>query len=463
MVDHMRPFPLHRIVSLDDRWLEYVARTRDVFAAHPYAVPLRQPIFKQYVEQKISQSLQDNLKHWAKFALQRKQSTGDLSPVDVLFWLDSPREVQTEAILPVLNRVQAAGKRAALIIPKGARQKFGQLPERIIEFSAPYRWHAVNRWKAAWDALQSALPDDLAPASYSHFLTNAYAAENTRREVERLLSHLKPKLVVCAIDQLLPSSAMCIGAQSAGVPSLVLLHGAVSPYNAPITADKMGVWGNVSHDHMIGLGVQEERLAVLGSPRHDRFPGVPVDEARRRLTELLGLTDKPIFVFFSNGNDPLRNSVEALEGCAGWLDVASRALADRVQFVVRLHPNENGDLYKPYPQLHVIKNECDLDVTLGAADICGALCSTTLSDALIYRKPVLQFYADGWRDLADNWRRGSAERITSPQHLLDVLAGGDACWREIAAQQANHLNTVMANHGHAADIVTQYIIRHYVK
>jgi hypothetical protein len=174
---------------------------------------------------------------------------------------------------------------------------------------------------------------------------------------------------------------------------------------------------------------------------------------------LLGLENLPLMVFFSNGNDPRRNSYEAVQGCADWLEQAAAQLAGQMAFAVRLHPNEDGSFYKNCPHLRVFKRECDLATTLAAADICGALCSTTLIDSLLYRKPVLQFYADGWPHLADNWQRGLAQRISSAADLTQTLALGleHHGWETLAAEQYALVETVFANHGHAVQAAADYI------
>ena len=182
---------------------------------------------------------------------------------------------------------------------------------------------------------------------------------------------------------------------------------------------------------------------------------------RGQFQRALGLRDLPTLVFFSNGNDIWRNSRQAVEGCAAWLNTAAAQLSDRMQFVVRLHPNEDGSLYANSPHLRVFKNECDLATTLGGADVCAALCSTTLVDALLYRKPVLQFYADGWPDLADNWQRNLAERIAEPGQLVEFLAAGlqeKNVWDERVAAQSRLIDIVFANHGHAREAVAHYLI-----
>ena len=223
----------------------------------------------------------------------------------------------------------------------------------------------------------------------------------------------------------------------------------------------MAVWGTVSCDQLQNLDVPADRLVILGSPRHDNFPAPLPPDVRGQFQRALGLRDLPTLVFFSNGNDIWRNSRQAVEGCAAWLNTAATQLADRMEFVVRLHPNEDGSLYTRSPHLHVFKNECDLATTLGAADVCAALCSTALLDTMLYHKPVLQFYADGWPDLADNWRRGMSKRIAGGDELIEFLSKGlenQSYWQSLVDQQTGLTDTVFAHHGHSQELVTRHLI-----
>lgn len=448
---------LAHISTLDDRWLEFARCTQPVFAAYPDLLPLRQAIFKSFVEQQTTLTFQQWLKQWAKMLLRQQHSEGDLSPVDIVFWLDSSREVLAEAVLPVVNEVMAAGIRVALITTPAVLRQFQLSPQPVV-FRPPYRRQSSGRWRAGWQDLRAIFPDDLHPASFDAFCDLASAADSAVQEVKRLLSKLRPRLLVLPADHLPPGSTACAAARQSGIESLVLLHGAVSPYNAPLTADRMGVWGSVSFDQMLQLGVAAEKLVILGSPRHDSFPAAVPTDAPRRFRATLGLRDLPCLVFFSNGNDIRRNSQEAVEGCVRWLNAAAAELSDRMEFVVRLHPNEDGSLYAGSTHLHVFKRECDLATTLSAADVCAALCSTALVDALLYHKPVLQFFADGWPNLADNWQRGLSHRIADAPQLVKFLASGPDGWRSLAAEQSNHIDTVFANRGHACQAVANFLV-----
>ncbi len=451
--------PLSNIPTTDDRWLAFAERTADVIAAHPHLLPIRQAIFKDFIERKTTLSRQDQLKSLARLALKRQHSQGDFSPVDVVFWLKSSREVVTEAVLPVQAAVQAHGLKTTLIDDTNEHIFADTLTPPPVRFQIAYQPFGRSKWQNAWNDLRACLPDDLSASSYDAFRDLGFISENCVEEAVYVLSQLKPRLLVVLVDQLLSDSAACVAAKKLGIPSLVLLHGAVSPYNAPLTADQMGVWGQVAQEQMMDLGVPADQLAILGSPRHDQFKGNSSATVKQDFCQLLSLPDLPLMVFFSNGNDPRRNSYEAVEGCAAWLEQAAAQLDGQMAFAVRLHPNEDGSFYQDCPHLHVFKKECDLATTLAAADICGALCSTTLIDSLLYRKPVLQFYADGWPHLADNWQRGLAQRISSATELTQTLEMGleHNGWEALAAEQYALVDTVFANRGHAVQAVADYI------
>lgn len=448
--------PLSHLPTLDERWLEFVSRTRAVFNAHPELVPIRQQIFKSFAERRQTLTWKEHLKHLAKFVVKRQRTQLEPTPVDIVFWLDSLSEVRTQALLPVLTEIQKMGLRPALIVPSALCDRL-DTALKPIAFQFPY--HRQPKPQCAWYDLRQALPEDMSAGSFSAFCALVDTSSSCLEEIKRIFSQLRPRILVLAMDQLLSGSAACEAARQMDIPSLVLMHGAVLPYNTPLTADSMGVWGTVAQEQLALLGVPVEKLMILGSPRHDQFPDRVPSDARYRFQQTLGLSDRPCLVFFSNGNDPLRNSQAAVEGCAEWLAAAAKQLQGHMEIVVRLHPNEDGRLYTQYPHLRVFKNECDLATTLSAADLCAALCSTALLDAMLYHKPVLQFYADGWPDLADNWRRGLSQRIADPQQLVETLAAGlrDHRWQVCVERQDARLDNVFAHRGQAARVIAQYL------
>ena len=71
--------PLQQIWTLDERWLEFIARTNHIFAAIPELIPLRQTIFRGYVERKPQQSYTYWLRPLLKSMLQHQASKGNLA------------------------------------------------------------------------------------------------------------------------------------------------------------------------------------------------------------------------------------------------------------------------------------------------------------------------------------------------------------------------------------------------
>jgi hypothetical protein len=170
---------------------------------------------------------------------------------------------------------------------------------------------------------------------------------------------------------------------------------------------------------------------------------------------VLSLPRKPTLVFFSNGNDLLRNGDAPVE-CAEWLETTASHYADQINVVVRLHPNEDGSLYEHCSHLTITKGSPDLMTTLEGCDWVGSLCSTVLYDALIYRKPVLQFYAEGWPELADNWKCGLATRIASQDDLNEIVdARLDR--ESFGSVDESLIDQVFANHGHATERVADFV------
>jgi len=159
-------------------------------------------------------------------------------------------------------------------------------------------------------------------------------------------------------------------------------------------------------------------------------------------------------VFFSNGNDLVRNGTAPHE-CARWLEKSAAQYRNEINVVVRLHPNEDGSLYKNCPHLHVTKNELDLATTLNGCDWVGSICSTVLYDALLFKKNVWQFQAEHWPQLANNWRQGLAIKISSQAELghcmSEILSGGTTSFDDQMTKR------VFANQGHSAEAVADFV------
>jgi hypothetical protein len=96
------------------------------------------------------------------------------------------------------------------------------------------------------------------------------------RLLERLDGHFqrfRPTALVLGEDATPLARAALVMARRHGVPSLVLQHGAPCCRFgfAPLTADRILVWGPSSARQLIDWGVPEERIEIAGSPWHEEF------------------------------------------------------------------------------------------------------------------------------------------------------------------------------------------------
>lgn len=443
--------------SLDQRYLEFIARTHDLFKQFPQLEPLRHFVFKDLLVQRRSLGILGLARQWIRPFARRNSSHGVMNCSDVLIWIESGREVIVEALLPIYRELVLHGISTQLV-------SFGGpvgLPASTYHF-CPRPAMRVPHWAiSAWEALCHSCPQFQA---YWLKLSFSYACADVQALFDGLqgvLDVIRPKIVLCASTNLPGGAALAIASRERGAATMLLQHGIAQAFYTPLVTDYMITWGHSSNDALTALNVKQDKLIALGSPRHDSMKPAASANAREQFLRTLSLPDKHTFVFFSNGNDLIRNG-HAPNECARWLEEAALQNKSDLNVVVRLHPNEDGSLYRRSRALYVTKNHPDLSTTLEGCDSVGSLCSTCLYDALLYDKPVFQFYADGWADLADNWKKGLAIRIASPAQLCQVLKelshDGERSLARTPELQ-NKAKEVFANHGCASKVVSEYLIQ----
>jgi hypothetical protein len=440
----------HTADSLDGRYLDFTARTSRIFAQFPEIEPLRHFIFKELLVQRGTDNGIEIIKHWLRPMLRRGESRGALTPADVLIWVESRREVIVDALLPVYRTLVARGVKVQLVSSGGP----ANLPSSTVDFRYPARAVAPAWVKNAWETLCDEI-EELRDRSLERTFSYACASnQGLLDELNRVLDVVQPKIVLAASTQLYGGAALMTSARPRAL-TLLQQHGILQPFYTPLLADYMLTWGQSSNNVLIDLGVPQDRLVALGSPRHDSMRASTNGDSRATLSEVLSLPRRPTLVFFSNGNDLVRNGIAPVE-CAEWLESTASRYASDINVVVRLHPNEDGSLYRDCSHLTISKALPDLTTTLQGSDWVGSLCSTVLYDALLYRKPIWQFYADGWSELADNWKCGLARRISSPTELQEMVgrALGDGA---VESVHDSLIDQVFANPGRATEHVADFV------
>jgi hypothetical protein len=439
------------VSSLDQQYLDFVAATPHIFERYPQLEALRYTFFKEFVIQRRALNWKGVIKHWIRpLAHKNRHTTDPLSRADVLLRIEGQRDTSIDSLARVYKGLQERGVQPLLLASTDITV---DLPFARLLYPAR---RVQPAWaKDAWVEFCKIYPNLNHPGIKRRFLYACAANRGLFEELNRIFDRVQPRSIVLWATQMPVGAAMAVIAKQRGIESILLQHGLLQPFYTPLIADHMITWGESSNQTISELGVPAERLIPLGSPRHDEMRPVGDGKAREAFLQALNLPDRPTLVFFSNGNDLVRNGIAPIE-CAQWLDYVAEKFQDQFNVVVRLHPNEDGALYTHCPHLTVTKGKPDLATTLEGCDVVGSLCSTVLVEGLLYRKPIWQFYADGWPELADNWRHGLAIRIESRDQLGTMI---DHILEDGAGRffDRNSLRRVFANHGFAAQEIANFI------
>jgi hypothetical protein len=437
--------------SLDERYLDFCARSGAIFAAYPQLEALRHTVFKELLVRRRADGWRDHVKRWVRPLVKRGRTRAPTRDVDVLLWVENQREVIVDALLPVYRELVARDVSVELISFRGPP---GMPCARVFDF--PARALAPQWAPAAWEALCDCEPGLREQALKRSFYHACAMLGGLYDELHSLLEAAMPKVVLCASTQATGGAALMVASRQLGFRSLLLQHGMMQPVYTPLIADRMLTWGPTSNEILVSLGLPPEKLLTVGSPRHDVIGPSGSGHARAELLSALSLRDRPTFVFFSNGNDLLRNGHAPAE-CSRWLEALAAEHANDLNVVVRLHPDEDGALYRGSRHLVISKEGVGLSTTLEGSDWIGSLCSTALHDGLLFGKPAWQFYADGWPILADNWRQGLAHRVSSEQQLRNLVQGvlSRGTPRRVDEELVAR---VFANHGQATQAVADVVL-----
>jgi len=276
-------------------------------------------------------------------------------------------------------------------------------------------------------------------------------------EMHRVLEAATPKVVLCASTTQVGGAALVVAARHQSISALVLQHGMLGSGYLPLMTDSLLIWGPSSEEIMVSYGVPRARLLTVGSPRHDSMRPSGSGQARATLLQALRLPERPTFVFFSQGDDVVATGDAPVE-CARWLEETAAEYGNALNVVVRLHPNEDGALYRRCPHLTVMSKAVGLEIALDGCDWVGSIYSTVLYDALLYGKQALQFCADHWAPFpTHNWRQGLALRVSSQRHLSEIVG---QMLSQGAARGVDEalVARVFANHGRATQAVADVVV-----
>ncbi len=340
-------------------------------------------------------------------------------------WMrDTPR--MTDLVLPVIEEL--GGPACAVV---GSQESMrARLPAGCDFYFenelGPERWKSwaseLSRTAPRWArALRRLISAERLPVSITPVLVTALV-QQSRQVVTFLgaLEILRPRAVITEFDRGSFASPLVLAAKSLGIPTLTMVHGAVSLRGlTPLVADRALCWGEDQVRAFIRAGTVPERLVVTGCHRTGHGEPPDIGDVRRRL----GLApDREVVVLATMSGPPL---VDRLRYARAFCQAMARR--PDVAAVLRVHPVERPDDYtalvREYPSVQVVDDRRVTTIeTLAVASllVCGE--STIALDAVLQGCPVALLEIDG--TLLDGSRLamgGEGPVVHSAAELAGVL------------------------------------------
>jgi hypothetical protein len=287
---------------------------------------------------------------------------------------------------------------------------------------------------------------DLSPAveRFLLFLQTTHGPRQTRL-LERLNDHFqrfRPQTLVLGEDATPLARAAVAVARRYGVPSCVLQHGAPCCRFgfAPLTADRILVWGQSSARQLIDWGVSEERIETLGSPWHEEFlarlptrfaqaarPAKPTLPRILLLATVPPRDNRPDAVELHLTTKSYRQMVEMAVSVVSGIPAA--------QLLVKLHPRTPDDplirrALARFPRLKARVVSGGLDRWLAKSDCVLSCVSSAGVDAALAGLPVIQLLPTGSGPILPHaaWGLHGTARTAGElgDQLAQVLAGDNS-------------------------------------
>ncbi|MDD5148087.1 MAG: CDP-glycerol glycerophosphotransferase family protein [Candidatus ainarchaeum sp.] len=202
----------------------------------------------------------------------------------------------------------------------------------------------------------------------------------------------KPKITVLWED-ITPFERICVLlARQRGTKSIVMQHGVFNPVLkkgcwisgfAPVTADRIAVWGPRFEKSLSGHGVPREKIVVTGPPRFDKLKKNVFNPAGFREKHGIKPEEKIITIIThaTFNNEDFKVIIEEAENYGG-----------KKKIIVKLHPLENPSKYNNAAAGRaLIMQHTDLHELLNATDAVIMQNSTAGLEAMILGKPVIVF------------------------------------------------------------------------
>ena len=438
--------------NLDQLYLDYVKSTEELFQKFELLEIIRYSLFKDLIIDRKKMGIRKRMKSFLRPLKSLYNSNSNYKKYDIILCVESDREVITDIVMPIYNHLKKIGSSVGVILD---REKVGS-KENFMILDRKYNYFVPNWSGEAYNTLKVAMETKTQP---DHSLFQEYCKQITdlASSVNYMLDIVQPKVIVTVSRTMPISAAITVLGKKKKIRTIELQHGIPQAFYTPLISDNFISWGQISKNILTELGEDPSKIFNLGSPRHDDLTSSL--KSKNEIFKELNLKKIPTLVFFSNGNDLSRNGNAPIE-CAYWINDLSRKFYNRMNIIVKLHPNEDGQLYVNNSDITILKNEYSSAELLNICNYSASYCSTVMYESILFEKPVIQFYDSNWPDLADNWKSGLAIRASSIDNLNEIF---DKVLKNDLKLSVNNemINKLFQNVGNSISKVANHIIKEF--
>ena len=431
--------------TLDDKYYEFCNLTNDIFLEYPNAEPCRYFIFKELLIKQKSISILSIIRYYLRSLIKYTSTKIKKQEADVIFWFEKRHKASKESLLPVIELLTKKNYKVKLLSDEVIELK-SNYDIDIIKFNTPL---TAPKWVSSFWKKISQRVDGLNKFSlFIYYYYYCLELVGRYREIDKILNNIKPNVIIESSTGLRNSAALVVRGNKLNITTITLQHGIVHAFYLPVISNYFLCWGESSLMTLKKFNKNEKRFISIGSPKHDRLKENYIND---NLYKKYLDNGKKNMVFFSNGNDLIRNGKAPIDAVE-WLSEIAKIYSDRLNIIIKLHPKEDGSLYNNEPDLTIVKNIDTFDL-IAQADIIGSICSSVMTEAILFDKPILQFYKNSWPLLVDNYKYGLAIRINNLNTLkneLDLFLNGKI-------QNNNKIDFVFSNYGYANKKIVKFI------
>ncbi len=196
------------------------------------------------------------------------------------------------------------------------------------------------------------------------------------------------------------------------------------------------VFCKYAKDEMVMRGIPEESIYVTGQPAFDKHPFYLENTSREKVFESIGVqNNRKIITFMSQPLAERENVLRCLFSA-----IKEYSLTD-YQFVLKLHPNEDGAIHKlildeyDLENVTIVKN-IDVRELLAVSELIVTVSSTTGLEAAVMGKPLVYINTTNTPDEIPFDKMGIGRRCTNAGQLASeirgVLSGDNSEFNKIA-------------------------------